>query len=292
MNFSNDGLTLWYGTPDAPAPGDAGPVPRRGVSLTVGVHPANPSNTVLVTYRVDGGLARTVPGSLLRTDYERKNQYFIVRFPDLPSGTQVAYSVVAGCAGRQVPAHAVASQFPSSFTLAPAAPAPPAPPAAQPPAERRFKLDMRFVATVSVRFDDPQFVTDTADGMRVNFFVKEGSVRGDDVSGQVVPASSDHLLIRPDGIGVIRIDAAFVMEGGGVLDIQSGGYVDFGRSAYEAARRHKLPDRNPLVVTPLIATRHPRYRWLSRVQCIGVGETHLDDGKASYHVYAVVPPAA
>jgi hypothetical protein len=47
-----------------------------------------------------------------------------------------------------------------------------------------------------------------------------------------------------------------------------------------------LPDRSPLVINPLISTRHPKYAWLSRVQCVGVGETHLAVGEASYHVYS------
>ncbi len=125
--------------------------------------------------------------------------------------------------------------------------------------------------------------------MRVDFIVKDGTVVGDAIRGKVTDGSSDHLIVRPDGMGVIRIRAAFALEDGGVLDVESGGYVDFGTDGYQRARAHNLPDCSPLVVSPLISTRHPKYRWLSRVQCIGVGQTHLDVGQASYHVYAVKP---
>src|ERR1700722_9485707 len=62
VKLTNDGLSLWYGTPDAPAPGDGGIVPRSGASLVVGVHPANPTNAVRVQFRVDGGVSQIVPG--------------------------------------------------------------------------------------------------------------------------------------------------------------------------------------------------------------------------------------
>ena len=53
VQLAHDGLELWYGTPDAPAP-DGTTEQRQGVSVTVGVRPANPSNAVSVRYRVDG----------------------------------------------------------------------------------------------------------------------------------------------------------------------------------------------------------------------------------------------
>ena len=45
VQLAHDGLELWYGTPDAPAP-DGPTEDRQGVSVTVGVRPANPSNAV------------------------------------------------------------------------------------------------------------------------------------------------------------------------------------------------------------------------------------------------------
>jgi hypothetical protein len=293
VNFTHDGLSLWYGTPDAPAPGDDGIAPRVGASLIVGVHPANPTNSVLVRYRVDGGLTRSVPGRELRTDYARQAQYFVVTFPSFPTGDSVEYSVVLSCGGRQVPPPDVASRFPSKFRLAAKEVASKVAPAAATsrlaPARERFAAGLGFVATVAVQFDPPQFVGDTAGGMRVNFIVREGTVTGDGLHGKVLAGSADSLIVRRDGMGVVRIRAAFAMDDGGVLDVESGGYVDFGPDGYRRALAHNLPDQSPLVISPLISTRHPKYRWLSRVQCVGVGQTHLDAGQAAYHVYAVAP---
>jgi hypothetical protein len=96
------------------------------------------------------------------------------------------------------------------------------------------------------------------------------------------------MIVRRDGMGMVRIRAAFTI-GDAVLDVEAGGYVDFGPDGYRLALAQNLPDRSPLVVSPLIATRHPKYRWLNRVQCVGVGETRLHAGKASYNVYSAMP---
>jgi hypothetical protein len=119
MNLTNDGLTLWYGTADAPAPFDHELVPRRGASIIVGVHPSKPTNTLCVNYRVDRGIVQTVPGREMRVDHQREIQYFAVVFPPFVTGDVVEYSPVLSCGGRQAPPPAVAARFRSSFRLEP-----------------------------------------------------------------------------------------------------------------------------------------------------------------------------
>jgi hypothetical protein len=293
VNISHEGLSLWYGTPDAPAPFDLEVVPRKGVSVVVGVRPASPSNAVLVRYRVDGGIVRAVPGRELRTDYNRDAQYFAATFPAFPTGDVVEYSPMLSSAGRQVPPPHVANRLPSKFRLAAKEVCPPVQTLRAPtPDVRRFGAGLDFVGAVVVQFEPLQFIGETAAGMRVNFFVREGTVEGRGFRAKVTAGSSDQMIIRRDGIGVVRIRAAFATEDGAILDVESGGHVDFGPDGYRRAVAHQLPDRAPLVVSPLVSTRHPKYAWLSRVQCVGAGQTHLDVGQASYDVYAVSPKAA
>jgi hypothetical protein len=287
MKLTHEGLSLWYGTPDAPATGFDGLVPRTGASLVVGVHPAHPANSVEVRFRVDEGIVQSVPGRELRTDFGRAVQYFAVAFPPLPSGNVIEYSPVLKCGGRQAPPPHVASRFPSKFPLAPKdALATSEPLRVSTSDKRRFAAGLDFVASVSLKFE-VQFIGDTPAGMRVNFLVREGSVEGEGLRATVTEGSSDQMIVRRDGMGVVRIRAAFATSDGAMLDVESGGYVDFGAEGYQKALAQHLPDRSPLVVSPLISTRHPKYKWLGRVQCIGVGQTHLDAAEASYHVYAV-----
>jgi hypothetical protein len=295
VRLTNDGLSLWYGTPDAPAPGDDGIVPRRGASLVVGVHPANPTNAVRVQLRVDGGITQTAPGRELRTDHDRQSQYYMVAFPAFPSGDLVEYSVIASCGGRQVPPPHIASRFPSKFRLpTKETPAPKTLSARQSsrspkPKGPRFGANLSFLGSVAVDFQPPQYIGDTAEGMRINFFAREGSVMGDGIKGKILDGACDHLLVRPDGIGLVRVQGAFAMDGGGLLDVEWSGYVDLGADGYGRARAHNLPDESPIVVRAFISTRYPKYRWLSRIQCVGVGQTHLDALQARYRLYAAAP---
>jgi hypothetical protein len=119
MNLSHDGLTLWYGTPDTPAPASEEVIARRGVSIVVGAHPYNPLNSVRICYRVDDGLTHTLPGREIRVDYARNAQYFAVIFPTLITGEGVEYGVTLQCGGRQVPAPQLATRLRSRFRLEP-----------------------------------------------------------------------------------------------------------------------------------------------------------------------------
>jgi hypothetical protein len=288
VELTNEGLSLWYGTPDAPAPFDDEVMPRRGASLVLGVQPPNPTNAVLVRYRVNGGPVQTVPGREVGNDYDRGVQYFVVAFPAFPTGDLVEYSPLLTCAGRQVPPAHLADRFRSKFRLE-APEARPALPvrAATPDRQRHFDTALDFVGTVALQFDSPQFIGETPWGLRVNLVVREGTVAGNGLNGTLLEASSDNMLVRRDGMGVVRMRAAVATDDGAILDIESGGYVDFGADGYRRAVAHALPDRSPVVVSPLFSTRHPKYSWLGRLQCVGVGRTHLDAGQASYDVYAV-----
>ena len=294
MQSTNDGLSLWYGTPDAPAPGDGGVVRRAGASLVIGVRPANPMNSVLVQYRVDGGRVQSIPGREVRTDVQRQVQYFAVAFPPFITGDVVEFSVTLSCVGRQVPAGHLADRFPSKFRLAPieASPKPVVQRStAAAPVKQRFETKLEFVGDVKVYYGNPLYVGDTPTGMRINFLARDGTVKGNGFSGKVLESSVDSMIVRSDGMGVVRIRAVLGLDDGAVLDVESGGYVDFGPDGYRKAKNHDLPSHVPITLSPLITTNHPKYQWLSRVQCIGTGYTHLDGGWASYRVYAcIVPP--
>lgn len=266
-------------------------MPRVGASLVIGVRPANPANGVLVRYRVDSGRIQSVPGREIRTDFARQVQYFAVAFPSFVSGDIVEYSPVLSCVGRQVPAAHVTDRFPSRFRLAAKDIGPKAAvPRLTKSSKRRFDVKLDHVADVNVYYGTPLYVGDTPTGMRINFLAKEGSVKGDGLNGKVLESSCDYMLVRPDGMGVVRIRAVFGLDDGAVIDVEAGGYVDFGPDGYRRAKDHDLPPRSPITLGPLLTTKHPKYHWLSRIQCIATGHTQVDKGWAHYRVYACTVP--
>ncbi len=117
MRFEYEGMSLWYGTADAPAPeGDV----QAGSELmiTVGVKPWNAGNRVVVLYRVNHGSTEQITARWIRNDARQKVQYFRAPFPSFRVGDTVEYLVVCRRAGRQlVPPPTQPEYFVSSFTV-------------------------------------------------------------------------------------------------------------------------------------------------------------------------------
>ena len=116
MRVEHNGMALWFGTSDTPAP-ESSIAPNNTVALTIGVLPADASNNVVVRYRVNQGPIETLTARWLRNDTISKAQYFRVQFPSFRSGDLVEYSAVCYCVGRQVPEEEEAAQFPLSFRV-------------------------------------------------------------------------------------------------------------------------------------------------------------------------------
>lgn len=116
MHFEHQGISLWYGTADTPAP--QGELPTDGeISITIAVQPIDASNHVEIQYRVNQGAIHLLTAQWLRNDPIRKTQYFKVRLPVFRSGDTVEYGVICRCAGRQVPDPKQAQILGSSFRL-------------------------------------------------------------------------------------------------------------------------------------------------------------------------------
>lgn len=290
MKLTHDGLTIWYGTPDAPAPFDQEVVGRDGVSLVVGVTPASPTNSVAVQYRVDKGFVQSVPGVEVHVDRDRDAQYFVVRFPSFSSGNCVEYWPSFHCGGRRVPGEH--QRFPrSAFRLAPKAAANPT--AAPPERSPRPPLpapELTFLADIDVRLARIDYVGDTPEGVRIDFYANEGRVVGPGVRGELVPGAVDHMHVRRDGMGIVGVHLVIALEDGARLDVVQTGSVDFGPDGYAKALAHRLPSRNAVVVNPRITTGSPKYLPLNWQEYIAVGETNLDAMHVGYQLYAVRRP--
>jgi hypothetical protein len=288
MRFTSDHLTLWYGTDDAPAPLDGSVQGRQGVSVTVAVQPPNPSNVVSVRYRVDGGSPRTAPGVLLRTDFQRGIEYHRTVLPDFRSGDRVSYLPALSCAGRSIPRQEVVPVFPSSFRVAD----PPARTNAAvvaPPPARQTPPAFELLASIRVPLNEPEVIGETPDGLLVNWFwsPNEGTISGPVGNGKVRKIGGDWMTIRRDGVGVMNVRATVETEDGALLYASYLGSCDFGEDGYQRFLDRRWPDLAPTRTAPRILTSHPKYLWLNRVQCVGIGVVHLKDQHSSYDLYAL-----
>jgi len=116
MHIEHEGISLWYGTPDAPAPQDVVSA-GENVIITVGICPADASNVVEIHYRVNQGAVSTVPTRYLQNGRDLRSQYFRASLPAFNPGDTVDYVPVCHCAGRQTPPEADIQAFTSSFSV-------------------------------------------------------------------------------------------------------------------------------------------------------------------------------
>jgi hypothetical protein len=140
---------------------------------------------------------------------------------------------------------------------------------------------------ITVHVDPPQFLGETPEGVRIDFFAREGTAIGPAIRGKVFPGSSDHMIVRPDGIGVIRVRALIVADDGAKFEVEEIGNIDLGEDGYQRARAGQLPPSSRLVVCPRILTAASKYAWLNRAQCVGVGKTRIADLEIQYDIFAM-----
>src|SRR5260221_3027713 len=117
MRFEYEGMSLWYGTADAPAP-EGNVQAGTQLTITVGVKPWNAGNHIVVLYRVNHGSTEQITARWMRNDTRQQAQYFRAAFPSFRAGDVVEYLAICRRAGRQiVPAPAQAVSFSSSFSV-------------------------------------------------------------------------------------------------------------------------------------------------------------------------------
>jgi hypothetical protein len=292
MQLANDGLVLWYGTPDAPAPGDMEQA-STNVTVTVGVQPPGPSNVVSIHYRVDGGALRVLRAVHLRTDYARRTQYFRARFPDFWNGEQVEYVPVLTCAGRSVPGPAHLTELPSVFHVPPRAAQPRSraeprgSPLRQPLA--RFSFDLEFVAQVTVRLrNQPEIIGSTPAGYVASWYPEAGEVQGPRLSARVLTEGTHSLTVQPDGIGLVQVEVSLKTDDDALIRASYNGITDLGVDGYASIVQGEWPTAPRIRVVPRFLTAASRYAWLNRLQCAGFGELRPMELIYAYDLYALL----
>lgn len=118
MRLTEGGVSVWYGTPDAPAP--SGVVGVGGdTSVTVGVQPHDAAATVNVLYRVNHGSPHLVAAH--PTHLTAGRQYYQAPLSGFKEGDKVEYVAIYHSGLRQIPSNQEAEQHVVTFTVGHAA---------------------------------------------------------------------------------------------------------------------------------------------------------------------------
>jgi hypothetical protein len=277
MQLRNDGLTISF---NAERPPD-------GERMTFTVEPRHPSNAVVVHYRVNGDGMRTIRGYELPGTWSADKQLFQAVFPNLPAGALVEYLPVCENAGRTVPPPSV-RDLPASFRAHGVpldASETPSTLARQPVGRHPFVLE--YLTTFSVLLQEPEVIGQTPDGVKVNWWLKSGSFNGPKLRGIVRPEGADWMTIRPDGIGAMEVRAVLETHDGAVITAIYGGVFDLGEDGYRNFLAGKYPKHPEARTAPRYLTSDDRYRWLNRLQCVGIGSVDMDNLNVVYDLYAL-----
>ncbi len=288
ITSAHNKLEFWYGTPDAPAPVGT-TEPRQGVAVTVGVRPSNPSNAVSVRYRVDGRGVQTVSAPLVRNDFETGTQYFRATFPTFWSGETVEYLPVVSSEGRRAPDPETARTFPSSFTLSAASPVsridpvlirPTSPAVYTPRLERLVHVRVALAR-------EPELIGQTPAGYVINWPPASGTLDGPAFRATVVVGGEHQTIVRSDGVGLLRVSVTVRTHDGALIAVKYDGTVDYGEDWAGRLAAGRWPAVLPVRSYVRLLTSHPTYRWLNRLDCVGVGEVRPPEWLYAYDMYAL-----
>lgn len=146
--------------------------------------------------------------------------------------------------------------------------------------------DLTFLGSVALSFEAPLNVGETPNGVRLEFEIG-GAVDGPTLKGRL-ESSTAYLLIDPDGVGLLNLRAPLMLADGARAEVEATGRADFGIDGYRRATTADLPNA-ALGWCPRILTGHPRYDWLNRAQCLGVGEIRPKDMRIDWDLFVLSP---
>jgi hypothetical protein len=132
----------------------------------------------------------------------------------------------------------------------------------------------------------PEIIGPVPEGVRVNFYNTGGEVNGPRIRGKVRPVGGDWMMVRRDGVAILDVRATLETEDGALILLTYPGVIDLGEDGYDKFLRGELPATAVIRTSPRFATSHPRYLWLNRLHCLGVGEYVAETNRATYDVYA------
>jgi hemoglobin len=157
-----------------------------------------------------------------------------------------------------------------------------------PDRQERSMPDLKFVATVALSLESSQLVGKTPDGVRLELRV-HGEVAGPLLNGSF-PSLGAHMLIDETGVGTLNVRAPVILNDGAVLEIEAIVRYDFGPDGYKRSADNDLPDSAVAGALRFI-TGHPRYLWVNRALCLGVGALYAREKRIAYDLFVIASKA-
>jgi hypothetical protein len=265
-----------------PLPQGAVPAGTEPV-VAVAAVPSNPSNTVQVEMRRDGGRPHVVRALPEATPWQEGSQWFRAALPILDMGRRIDYRLELTRAGQRLATLPADGSW-LTVTGDPAPPPRPAEPAAASEGVPRWGYELSFLAALTINLR-AEVIGETPDGWRCNFFVVDGHVIGPRMNAVLRSEGGDWMCVRRDGIGLLNVRITYELSGGGLILEQCGGVFDLGPQGYADVVAGRFTGTPPLYATPTWSTAHPDWTWLNRCQGFEFGRVDMQRLQVQGDIY-------
>ena len=129
-----------------------------------------------------------------------------------------------------------------------------------------YKLEHLF--TYNATLTEPEVVGPVPEGIRVNYYITGGEVKGPRLSGKLRPVGADWFTMRSDGVGILDVRATIETSDEALIYVAYNGVLDFGEDGYKKILEGEMPPSGaPIRISPRCQTSSPEYQWLNRVHC-------------------------
>jgi hypothetical protein len=139
-------------------------------------------------------------------------------------------------------------------------------------------LETRYVFTITARIGEVTTAGEIGHGVRRIIPITGGEVRGEGISGKVLPFGADFQIIRPNELIELEAKYAFETDDGAVVYVENRG-IRFGPiDLLQKLKRGEPVDPNLIYfrTVPRFETGAENYRWLMENLFVASAARHAD----------------
>jgi hypothetical protein len=114
-----------------------------------------------------------------------------------------------------------------------------------------------------------------------------GTLDGPALHIRVIAGGEHQTVVRADGIGILIVSVTVETHDHVPIVVRYAAMVDFGEDWSVWLPLREWPAVAARALADCLLTADPRYRWLNRLHCLGVGEARLSEYFYTYDIYAV-----
>ncbi len=139
-------------------------------------------------------------------------------------------------------------------------------------------LETKYAFTITARIGEVTSAGEIGSGVRRIIPILGGEVKGEGISGKVLPFGADFQIIRPNELIELEAKYAFETDDGAVVYVENIG-IRFGPVELLQNLKRGEPVDPKLIyfrTRPRFETGHPNYQWLMQHLFIGSAARHAD----------------